>query len=303
MDVGVIGTGIMGKNHARIYSELKAVGDLFVFDINQNAAMEVAKTYNGEAVNSMAELLRRSEAVSLCVPTPFHFKTATDVIEKGVNTLIEKPICHTRLEGEALVKVIPEDLTVGVGHIERFNPIIPEISRMISDPYYVELHRHNPSSSRIIGSSVLEDLMIHDIDVINHCLFSELPDFVARGNDDVVSVIGTSGDCTIQLSASRRASKKIRLIRIEQEDMTIEGDYMTQEIHIYRKPDQYFMKNHRYVQENIVEKVMVPKNESLRVELQTFLTCARNNKEFPVTPVQALQNLCTCNKIQMAMAS
>ena len=105
--------------------------------------------------------------------------------------------------------------------------------------------------------------MIHDIDIVINCLFSETPRFAARGNDDVAAVLGSAGNSTIYLSASRKASKKIRMIHIEQEDMTIEGDFMTQEIFVYRKPGQYSFDNDRYVQENIVEKVQVAKKEPL----------------------------------------
>lgn len=301
MDVGVIGTGQMGRNHVRIYSELKEVDTLYVFDLNQEAAQTVAAQHHAQAADSLDELLKKVEAVSLCVPTPYHFKTASDVLKGGVNTLIEKPICQTGEEGKALLSLIPEDLVVGIGHIERFNPIVREIKNIISDPLYVEFKRHNPTSSRITGSSVVEDLMIHDIDIVMNCLFDETPRISARGNDDVAAVLGSCKNSTIYLSASRKASKKIRMIHIEQEDMTIEGDFMTQEIFVYRKPGQYSIENERYVQENIVEKVQVAKKEPLRTELQTFLECARNNRPFPVTPDQALQNLLMCENICEAM--
>lgn len=301
MDVGVIGTGQMGRNHVRVYSELKEVDNLYVFDLNQDAARTVADQHHAEAVSGLDELLKKVEAVSLCVPTPYHYTTALDVLKGGVHVLIEKPICLTGKEGKTLLEQIPSDLVVGVGHIERFNPIIREIKNIISNPLYVEFKRHNPTSSRITGSSVVEDLMIHDIDIVINCIFSDTPQISARGSEDVAAVLGNCEDSTIYLSASRKASKKIRMIHIEQEDMTIEGDFMTQEIFVYRKPGQYSLENERYVQENIVEKVLVAKKEPLRTELQTFLECVRNNRPFPITPEQALKNLQMCENIREAM--
>jgi predicted dehydrogenase len=301
MDVGVIGTGQMGRNHVRVYSELKIVDNLYVFDLNEKSAQDVAAQNHAETAKSLSSLLKSVDAVSLCVPTPYHYKTASEVLAGGVGTLIEKPICLTSDEAKDLLTVIPDELTVGVGHIERFNPIIDEIKNIIFDPLYVEFKRHNPTSARITGSSVVEDLMIHDIDIVINCLFSEKPQFCARGNDDVAAVLGSAGNSTIYLSASRKASKKIRMIHIEQEDMTIEGDFMTQEIFVYRKPGQYSIENERYVQENIVEKVQVAKKEPLRTELQVFLDCVRNNKQFPVTPIQAMENLFMCEDIREAM--
>lgn len=301
MDVGVIGAGQMGRNHVRVYSELKTVDNLYIYDLNQEAARKVAEQHHAEAVSGLDDLLKNVDAVSLCVPTPYHFKTASDVLMAGVSMLIEKPICLTSREAGELLNLIPQDVTVGVGHIERFNPIVDEIRKIISDPLYVEFKRHNPTSSRITGSSVVEDLMIHDIDIVINCLFSETPVFTARGNDDVAAVLGSSGNATVYLSASRKASKKIRMIHIEQEDMTIEGDFMTQEIFVYRKPEQYSIDSERYVQENIVEKVQVAKKEPLRTELQEFLDCVRNNRPFPVSPEQALMNLKICEDIREAM--
>ena len=303
MDVGVIGTGQMGRNHVRVYSELKEVGNLYIYDLNPESALAVAKQHQAEAVGSLDELIRKTEAISLCVPTPFHFNTACEVLKGGVGVLIEKPICQTVTEGKTLLDIIPNDITVGVGHIERFNPIVREIKNIINDPFYVEFKRHNPTSSRITGSSIVEDLMIHDIDIVMNCLFPERPSFTARGNDDIAAVLGSCGRSTIYLSASRKASKKIRMIHIEQEDMTIQGDFMTQEIFVYRKPGQYKIENERYVQENIVEKVQVAKLEPLRTELKTFLDCTRSNKPFPITPEQALLNLIVCEEIRENMST
>ena len=87
------------------------------------------------------------------------------------------------------------------------------------------------------------------------------------------------------------------MIHIEQEDMTIEGDFMTQEIYVHKKPEQYFFDNERYIQENIVEKVQVAKKEPLKVELVKFLEAVSKGSEFPVTPWQAVENLNICERI------
>ncbi|WP_292424292.1 Gfo/Idh/MocA family protein [Methanoregula sp.] len=297
MDVGVIGVGAMGKNHARVYSELKSAGNLHLFDLNTKASEELGKKVDAHVASSMDELLDSCEAVSICVPTPFHHDVAQKVFSAGVHALIEKPICQTSAEAEALIKTVPKDLTVGVGHIERFNPIIDEIRRMIHNPLYIETKRHNPASARVTGTSIVEDLMIHDIDVIFN-LFPQEKYFVrSSGTPDVCGALFAINGTTVYMSASRKSSKKIRLIYIEQEDCTIEGDYMNQEIAVYRKPGQYNIEHDRYVQENIIEKVLVNKQEPLKRELSTFLECVKSGKKFPVTPEQGLFNLQVCEKI------
>jgi predicted dehydrogenase len=297
MDVGVIGTGQMGRNHVRVYSEIKPVSSVYIYDLNEKQSGEVAKQYSVDSTKSLGDLLSKVDAVSLCVPTPFHYKTAMEIFSHGTNVLIEKPICLTVREGIDLIEKIPPGVVVGVGHIERFNPIVPEIARMISDPLYVELKRHNPTSSRITGSSVVEDLMIHDIDIVRHCLLGDDYDIFSRGTDDVATALCQFGSTPVYFSASRKASKKIRMIHIEQEDMTIEGDFMTQEIYVHKKPEQYFFDNERYIQENIVEKVQVAKKEPLKVELVKFLEAVSKGSEFPVTPWQAVENLNICERI------
>ncbi|KUG19934.1 MAG: Gfo/Idh/MocA family oxidoreductase [Methanomicrobiaceae archaeon] len=297
MDVGVIGVGAMGRNHVRVYSELKAVESLYLYDINRTAVDELARRHDAIACESLDELLRQTDAVSICVPTPYHFAIAGEVVGREVAALIEKPICSTAKETRKLLDKIPGDLVVGVGHIERFNPIVGEISRIAKDPLYVEMKRHNPASSRVSGSSVVEDLMIHDVDIIRNVLFADAYTLTSRGTEDVCSALFIFGKTPVYLSASRKSSKKIRMVYIEEEEMTIEGDFMSQEIYVHRKPEQYAVENERYVQENIIEKVLVNKQEPLKLELETFLDCAKTGREFPITPAQALANLEICEEI------
>lgn len=301
MEVGVIGTGVMGRNHVRVYSELKFVTGLYVYDVNYQAAMSVALQNGAVPCESIKDLLKKVDVVSICVPTQYHVETSREVLEAGIHVLMEKPICTTVKEAESILALIGKNQVVGVGQIERFNPIVPEIQRICKKPLYVEFNRHNPASLRITGSSVVEDLMIHDIDILRHVLFSDRYTLSAAGTDDIVSALFQFGATPAYLSASRKSSKKVRRIYIEEEDLTIEGDFMNQEIFSYFKPDKYHVENERYVQENIIEKVMVNKVEPLKVELQTFLECAKKGKQFPVTPEQATEDLRICEEIRACL--
>lgn len=303
MKVGIIGTGTMGKNHARVYSELKGVEDIYVFDLNKNNVSEMRKS--GFIVcDSMNELLDYVEAVSICVPTKHHLDVAKAAIEKNVHCLIEKPLTMSAEEGRKLLNFLKnKNLIVGVGHIERFNPIVNEIRKMAVNPFFVEMRRHNPLSSRITDSSVVEDLMIHDIDIVFNVLFN-MQDYkiYSSGNADVCKAMVAFKGSIASISASRRACKKIRTVYIEDEDFTIEGDFMAQEIYTYWKPEKYGVEKEKYTQENIIEKVLVNKVEPLKVELRTFVDCVKKNTEFPVTPEQALNNLRICEEIKMGFA-
>jgi len=299
MDVGVIGVGTMGRNHVRVYSELKSVDSVAVFDVNRKAAEEIGGRHGASVYGSVEELLSHVDATSICVPTQQHAGIAEKAFAARCAVLIEKPICTTSDEAKELIKNAPAGVTVGVGHIERFNPIVREIKKIVEQPLYVEMKRHNPASARVKGSTVVEDLMIHDIDILQNILFKTIPcEIFTVGNADVCSVLMKCGRIPVSLSASRKSSKKIRLFYIEQEEFTIEGDFMTQEITIYRKPGQYRVEDERYVQENIIEKVVVNKLEPLKLELATFVECAMSGRPFPITAGEAIRNLEVCEAIR-----
>jgi predicted dehydrogenase len=298
MDVGVIGLGVMGKNHARVYSKIKTVDSIYVYD---PAEQQVSQTKHLDVTpcSSEEEVLKKADVVSICTPTQQHFQSAQKAIDAGVHCLIEKPLTLTAEEGTKLLGIVPKNLIVGVGHIERFNPIVSEIDRLADHPLYLEIKRHNPSSSRISDTTVVKDLMIHDLDIVFHTFFpGQTYDLVSFGNDDVASVLLQFKDAVVSVSASRLAMKKTRSLYVEQQDFTMEGNFMSQEVYIHRKPGKYSIQNHRYVQENIVEKVLLSKVEPLYVELETFLQCVQKKTAFPVTPEQALTNIEVCETIE-----
>lgn len=296
MKAGVIGVGTMGKNHVRVYSEQKSVDEVHVFDVNTAAAQEIGRQHGAVVHSTIPALLDAVDAVSVCVPTPLHGTVVREVFNRKRSVLIEKPLAASAAEATALIRTAPPGIVIGVGHIERFNPIVGEIKKIIRAPLYVEMKRHNPASARVTGSTVVEDLMIHDIDILLS-LFCEPGEVHSAGTADVCSVLLKCGDLPVALSASRKSSKKIRMIYIEEEDFTIEGDFMAQEVTIYRKPGQYQFEAERYVQENIIEKVMVNRLEPLKRELAEFIDCVVNNRTFPITPEQAIRNLVLCERI------
>jgi predicted dehydrogenase len=302
MDVGVIGVGSMGRNHVRVYSEQKGVGEVLAYDPLPENAARVSEL--ASVCESQEELLRRAEAVSICVPTKYHFQVAKEVISSGIHCLIEKPITLRPEEGVALLELLKESrIVAGVGHIERFNPIVNEIKRIAESPDYVSIKRHNPTSNRITDATVVEDLMIHDIDIVFNVLFEGRDDYriYSAGNKNVCEAMIVFPGSVVSISASRLASKKFRTFYVEAEDFTTEGDFMAQEVYVYRKPERYGIENERYMQENIIEKVLVNKVEPLKVELKSFLDCVRNDTAFPVTPEQAVKNLMICEQIEKGL--
>jgi len=293
LDVGVIGTGAMGRNHVRIYSEMRETDEVYIYDADMKAAKTIGEKLEVKVCDSVESMMKKVDAVSICVPTKYHFDVAKKVIESNVSCLIEKPITSTSKEGEELLKIAKDHLVIGVGHIERFNPIVKEIKNLLVDPKYIEIRRHNPGSSRIKDANVVVDLMIHDIDLIWNHFFEGESDFelYSCGDSNLHKAVANFNSCMVSLSASRIACRKIRTIHVEEEDCTIDGDFMAQEVYIHKTPGRYSEENARYTQENIIEKVMINRVEPLKEELKTFLDCVDKGRQFPITPEQAVLNL------------
>lgn len=302
MIFGVIGVGSMGRNHVRVLTEIKRVDDVVVYDTNPERAESIAEAYDVRTADSIDSLLNEVDAVCICSPTKFHYKHAKMCLEREKHVLVEKPLTSSYDEGVKLLEILKEkrDITFGVGHIERFNPIVSELSSIEIEATYIDMKRHNPASARITDSTVVEDLMIHDIDIVFNVLFPESKDFRlnAAGNRNVVQALVDFGNAIASFSASRIASKKIRTVYIENPELTIEGDFMTQELYIFRKPSVYQNVNEKYVQENVIEKLLINKVEPLKVELKTFIDAIDGKAEFPVNAEQAVKNLKICEKIR-----
>ena len=299
MHVGVIGVGAMGRNHVRVYSELRGVDQVHIYDLDKNRMLELAS----EVVvpePSQAELLKNVDVVSICVPTELHWSVTNTAIEYGIPALVEKPFTADAKEALDILSMCDSNrVRVGVGHIERFNPVVAEIQKIVKEPLYVEFKRHNPASARMMNGSIVEDLMIHDIDIVRNVLFpAKEYELYSMGTPDLCTATFRFNSTVVSLSASRKASKKLRSVLIEEEERTIEGDFMSQEVYIYRKPGKYSIDAGQYRQENIIEKLMVNKVEPLREELKAFINSVRNHVPFPVTPLQAYENMKLCEAIK-----
>ncbi len=300
MDVGVIGAGTMGKNHVRVYSELSNVDEVYIYDTNAALAKKVSEQYDA-VICELDVLLKSVDAVSICVPTKYHFEVAKMAIEGGVHCLIEKPVAPTSKMGKELLKVAGDDLVVGVGHIERFNPIVEEIKKLLKKPRYMGIRRHNPTSSRINDTDVVTDLMVHDIDLVwNIFMDGKSYDLHSFGDDDLCNAIVRFDRCVVSLSASRIACKKMRSIYIEEDGFSVDGDFMNQDVYVYKRPQKYGEVGSRYVEESVVEKILVNKVEPLKEELRVFVECVKKEEQFPITLEQAVLSLEIAEKIKRA---
>ncbi|MEE9500012.1 MAG: Gfo/Idh/MocA family oxidoreductase, partial [Candidatus Omnitrophota bacterium] len=125
INVGVVGIGYLGSRHARVYSQLKNANLVCVCDIDKKRAKKVAKKHRVWYLPDYRTLFDKVDAVSIAVPTNLHYRIAKDFLNNSIHVLIEKPITNTVDEAQELIDIADsKNLTLQVGHIERFNPVV-----------------------------------------------------------------------------------------------------------------------------------------------------------------------------------
>lgn len=275
--VGVIGTGYLGRHHARIYSEIEGAELVALIDTDLEKAQKLADEYNCKAYSDYRDIIDKLDAVSIVTPTIYHHKIALDCLKAGKDLLVEKPITTTVSEANALIdEAEKRKLILQVGHLERYNPAVIAVSGMIKKPRFLEAERLSPFLGRGIDVDITLDLMIHDIDIILSFVSSPVIDIKATGASvltDTVDVakawIEFENGCAALVTASRLSPEKQRRLKIYQKDSYLSVDYQTSEVRSYFKKAG-----------DIAFDVIQPeKKEPLKEELIDFVNCIkRRNK-------------------------
>ena len=159
--------------------EVELVG---VVDIDTSRAREIAKRYRTQPFFHHADLFNKVQAVSIAVPTPFHYSMTKDFFLQGIDVLLEKPISNTLEEADELIGLAEsKGLIFQVGHLERFNGALSGLEGRVQNPLFIESHRLGPFSGRGADVDVVLDLMIHDIDILLSLVNSKVKQFQAVG--------------------------------------------------------------------------------------------------------------------------
>ncbi|VVB66704.1 UDP-N-acetylglucosamine 3-dehydrogenase [Candidatus Gugararchaeum adminiculabundum] len=301
LKLGVIGVGAMGQHHARVYSEFPDVELVGVSDADAARAEGIASSYRTKFFKDANELLAKVDAVSIAVPTTLHKKLALEAFKKGKSALIEKPIASSLTDADEMIKAA-KGVTFMVGHIERFNPAVAELRKIMAKEQIIRLEarRFGPFMPRATNVDVVLDLMIHDIDVAR-CLFNSEPSKIqAIGGKafsdklDYATAIMKFGETDAVLSANRITQKKIRELEVTSKKEFLQLDYLNQTLDINRSSVPEFITqrgNVTYKHQNVVEKIDVPKSEPLKLELRAFVDSVRSGTEPQVSGEEGKKNL------------
>lgn len=241
LKIGVVGVGHFGKFHVKSNQEGKFELAGF-YDINKETSDEVEKESGARQFTSYDELLKEVDAVDVVVPTVSHFEVAEKAIKAGKHVFIEKPVTVTIDEALRLEKLALEhNVKIQVGHIERFNPAFTAVREFIKNPKFIELHRLGPYHPRNKDIPVVLDLLIHDIDIVLSIVKADVTFIRSNG----VSIISDSPDitnarvefsdqCVVNMTGSRLSLKKMRKLRLFQEDAYISIDFLEKKSEIVR---------------------------------------------------------------------
>lgn len=314
--IGVIGVGNMGQHHTRVLSSMKDVELVGVSDVNVERGIETASRYKARFFEDYSEMLSYVDAVCIAVPTRLHYAVGMNCLLAGVHVLIEKPIAASISEAESLVNAAAESgCILQVGHIERFNPVFSELSKVLKteELLALEAHRMSPYSNRANDVSVVLDLMIHDIDLLLDLAASPVVKLTANGTrspnsaylDYVTATLGFANGIVATLTASKVTHRKIRKIVAHCKNSYTEADFLQTEILIHRHFAANSMNDFRqvlYRQDGLIEKVYTSNIEPLRAELEHFVHCVRGGNQPSVGGEQALKALRLASLIeQMAL--
>src|SRR5215472_17766673 len=223
--VAVLGTGSLGKEHVRIYSELAAAGQVdFVglYDIASETARKLAEKYRVRAFNSVAEASSAADALNIVTPTTTHFELAKGLLEQGKHILVEKPMTDKAAQASELVQLAREHNSVlQVGHVERFNPVFNYLETVATPTAFIETHRLSPYPARSMDIGVVLDLMIHDLDIVLAFVKSPVTSVDAVGiavlskSEDIANArLRFANGCIANLTVSRISPERMRKIRV-----------------------------------------------------------------------------------------
>ena len=302
----VVGIGHLGRHHARLLAAMDGVSLVAVVDTVLARAEDAAATTGARAITDYREVLSDVDAVVIAVPTEIHHAIALPFLERGVATLVEKPLSRSVSDAEAIVEAARlGNAVLAVGHTERYNPAVGAIGPLVTSPRFIEVHRLSAFPERSLDIDVVFDLMIHDLDVIISMVGSDVTSIEAVGvpvltsTYDIANVrLRFASRCIANLTASRISRDRVRKIRFFQPDSYLSIDYASQEVEGWR-----LVKRDGERPRIEGGPVPVEREEPLKRELEDFIRAARNKTRPLVDGEAGLAALRLASRIAEQMES
>jgi predicted dehydrogenase len=320
--MAVVGVGHLGKEHARILSNLPEVDLVGVADVNRGQVRAIADRCGTKAFFSHHDLYDEVDAVSIAAPTLYHHQIARSFLDRGIPILVEKPITTTLAQADELVEIAAAgNIPFQVGHIERFNPAFEELTRRPLNPKLIESERHGPFTGRSTDIGVVLDLMIHDLDLILSLVRSPVRDVYALGaqafggHEDIVNARLTfENGCIASVTASRISPRPKRKLRMWAPEGYAGIDFVEKRLTLVQPSDDvrrhglsqlHLDPNRReQLKQDVFSKHMetleldcVREHDQLTAELKHFVHCVRTGQTPRVTGEDGRDALALADRI------
>jgi len=249
----VAGAGAFGRNHLRVLRELEGerAGVALVAAVDPDAARadEAAKLYGIPVFASVDALLKadlKLDAACVAVPTVKHHEVARELLDAGLDLLIEKPLAANLREADDLIKIQEKKKRiVQPGHLERFNPAVMAVEPGLTRPMFFEAHRLSVYTPRALDVDVVLDLMIHDLDVVLTFAKSPVREVRAVGlpilspKVDIANVrVEFESGCVANFTASRVSTERVRKLRFFEPRQYVSIDYARRDVLVIKIDDK-----------------------------------------------------------------
>ena len=308
--VAVIGAGMMGKNHLKTYANMPGVKLVGVYDVFTDAAKAAAKTYGIKAFSSMEEVVKNVDAVSVVTTSVTHADVGEFFMNHGIHCMMEKPLATTEEGCMRLINAAKKNnVVLMVGHIERFNPAVEQMGKLLSDTSKIRsltAQRMSAASGRITDVDVSMDLMIHDVEVIQSLVKSPVVKVQASsvktkespmGKDYITALLEFENGATANITASRITQARVRTLTVTTDTNYIDMDFINQSINVYSQGRMPYVNQEEipewmnYGLKGSVEQLFIPTNQPLQAELSHFVKCVNGEATPRVGGEQALDAL------------
>jgi predicted dehydrogenase len=279
--VAVVGVGEFGRNHARVWSEIEGAELVGVVDSNSERAAQVAAEFKTRVIRDVYALAtEKIDAVSLAVPTAEHSRMGCNLLDSGMDVLVEKPMASSVGEANGLIASAQRaGRILQIGHLERYNSAVVAVRKIVSRPMFFEIHRLGVFTPRSLDVDVVYDVMIHDLDILLSLVNSTVTDIKAVGipvitekNDIAQARIEFASGTVANLTASRVSTERVRKMRFFQHHEYISIDFTRQDVLRVRVDPKNLQQPINF------EKVPTTPEEPLRSELRAFLHAIRTRR-------------------------
>jgi UDP-N-acetylglucosamine 3-dehydrogenase len=298
LKAAVIGVGMMGRNHARVYAQMESTRMVAAADPDAGALEPIARTYNVNVYTDHVQMLdeEKPDLVSIAVPTRLHRPVAVTAMKRGVHVFLEKPISACVEEGQKIVDCAQrEGVKLAVGHIERFNPAVIELKKQLDAGqlgriFQIHARRVGPFPSRVEDVGVVVDLATHELNLLEYLTGSQVESVYAETeheihakHEDLLTGILKFEDGTVGiLDVNWLTPTKIRELSLIGEKGMFSVNYLTQDLDFYE--NEYRNGNWEGlaimgVSEGRKIRHNIKRKEPLLAELESFVQAIEQDTE------------------------